>query len=401
MSGIKLGDFVIGQIGITADDLGEENRSRIEVMPEGTYVHHQAGKMQITREHLAQLLADVNSRGDKIPLDYDHSFTAGQGSRAAGWFVRGSAEIAPSSSDPTTLSLYADVQWTNEAAASIRTGEYRFISPEWNFRWKDRISGKWVNKARLLAATLTNRPFFDEMGPVHLCDQGLEAFLAEGGDDEPTLGGSTAGKESTMDMKAIAEALGLAADAGEEEILAAIKAAQEKPVEETKPEGTPVDSAALAALVAQAAKGEEALTLLNRQQRDSAIEAAIREKRIAPAQKEHFEALWASNPEATAKLLSDSPAGSWEPIGSEGKGKGGEESKPVLATAGNHGALYGHNPPAAVTANGDSFPVDEQSRKLHVEALKLLEESGKGMSYTADDYAQAALLAASKAGIAL
>lgn len=387
----QLGEHVIGVLTIQADEISEELRSRIPVMPEGEYVHPQAGKMTITREHLEQLAAQINASGDTIPLDYDHSFGKGQGSLAAGWFIRGSASVDVG--EDGLARLHADVQWTPRAASQIRSGEYRFISPEWNFRWKDRVTGKIVKGARLFAAALTNRPFFDNLGPVHLCDEGLDGLLASD-EDDPTDGGD-AEKEETMDTKAIAEALGLAADADQEAVLAAIAAAKVKESADDKPA---FDEASLAALVADAAKGKEAANELSKMRRDSAIEAAIRERKIAPAQKEHFEALWASNAEGTERLLASIEAGSWEPIGSEGKGA---TEGTTLAQPGNHSSLYGHNPPASVAANGDVFEVSKESRDLHVEALKLLEAESKLTSYTADDYVRAVEAAASKQGIAL
>ena len=107
---------------------------------------------------------------------------------------------------------------------NCRTGEYRFISPEWNFRWRDN-TGKWHETPRLFAAALTNRPFFEEMGPVHLCDQGLHGLLAQapGGDDV-----SAAKEEETMSLKAIAESLGLAADAAEDVVLAKLREQSEE-----------------------------------------------------------------------------------------------------------------------------------------------------------------------------
>lgn len=395
---LELGDFVIGQIAITADDIGSEMRSRIEVMPEGEYVHHQAGKMTITREHLDQLLADVNSRGDKIPLDYDHSAGKGQGSRAAGWFVRGSATIEPSAADPEKMSLYADVQWTPQAAVSIQTGEYRFISPEWNFRWKDRNTGSWVRKARLFAATLTNRPFFDQMGPVHLCDASLESLMAE--DNPSTNAGESGEKEETMSLTPIAEALGLAADADQEAVLAAIAASAEKKEggKEGETSAPAFDEKTLATLVASAAAGQQAANDLATMRRDSVLDKAIEKRKIDPAQREQYATLWAANADSTEKLLASMKEGSWEPKGSEGST---ETAGAVLATAGSHEALYGHNPPAKVTADGQEYDVDEQSRKLHVKALEILATEGKISSYTAEQYVAAVSAAASQEGIAL
>lgn len=135
--------------------------------------------------------------------------------------------------------------------------------------------------------------------------------------------------------------------------------------------------------------------------RDSAIEKAISERRITPAQKEHFEALWASNPEKTAGLLASLPEGSWDPKGSAGTGDSDGERTPQVASRSSHMALYGHNPPESIQANGDSYEVSDESRTLHVEALKLLEAEGKLRTYTADEYVSAVEAAADKQGIVL
>lgn len=390
-----LEDHILGVITLYADDISTELRSRIELFPEGEYVHNQAGKMKIDEKFLQAFADDVNERGDRIPLDYDHSFGSGKGSLSAGWFVRGSAQVEENSRGGK--SLFADVQWTPRAAESIKAGEYRFISPEWNTKWKDKTTGAVKKGARLFAAALTNRQFFDEMDPVVLCDEGIEALLA----NDDTTHGREAKKEETM-SKAIAEALGLKADASEDEISAAIKKQTDDAVAaalEAAPKPDPV--APDATLVANAAAGAKAATELFELKRDTLLDKAIADRKIDPAQRDHFVSLYASNPAGVTGMLESIKAGTFEPIGSEGSGEGKPAASDSVLSTGAHDALYASNPPESVLVNGSPVDVDEQSREVHTAALELLKTSGKALTYTADEYLEASILAASEKGISL
>lgn len=393
-------EYAIGQIAVDPAAL-VEGRARIELFPTGEYVHRTAGKMKVTEEHLTELAADINSRGDRIALDYDHSFAMGKGSLAAGWFIAGTASIESGSNGAPAL--FADVQLTPKATQEVKDGEYRFISPEWNFRWKDN-AGKVVNKARLYAAALTNRAFFEHMAPIHLCDEGIESLIAS----HDTGGEPATTQEGTM--KAIAESLGLAADADEATILAAIKQRDDAAtalegekttlateLEETKGK-LPADDV-MTSLLASAKKGEDAATELAEMKRDTAIATAIRERKIDPAQKEQFETLWAASPEGTEALFASMKAGSWAAKGSEGDTP---ETKPVAVEGERADSLLATgNPPDEVTIGGSVYGVDEDRSKIHTKALELLAADGKGGTYTGDDYANAALRAASELGIGL
>lgn len=396
-------DYVIGLLAIDGEEISEQLRSRIEVMPQGEFKHRTAGNLKITEAHLAGLADWINQYGDKVSVDFDHSFAQGQGSLAAGWFIRGSASLEPSTADASKLSLYADVQWTPRGAEAIRTGEYRFISPEWNFRWRDN-TGKWHETPRLFAAALTNRPFFEEMGPVHLCDQGLHGLLAQapGGDDV-----SAAKEEETMSLKAIAESLGLAADAAEDVVLAKLREQSEErdalktQVEELSHKKE--DAPELEELRASAEAGRKASEELDRMRRDALIEGAIRERKINPAQREHYEAIWAADPDSLQKLFASMSAGSFEPLGSEGD-PDATKTKPLrlaASTAGDHGALYGFNPPSAVPVMGQDMPVDSDTAEIHKAALELLDGDKKLLSYTEEEYMTAVIAAADKKGIRL
>ncbi|MBW8283516.1 MAG: phage protease [Rhizobium sp.] len=126
----------------------------------------------------------------EIVIDYDHQtmFGAvpGVGGRApaAGWIKE---------FDVRSDGLWARVEWTEAAAQAIKAGEYRYISPVYQFLKSGQV-------LHLLSAGLTNVPNLD-----------LAAVAASAQ--------STSQEEN---MEKIALALGLAQGASEGEILAAI-----------------------------------------------------------------------------------------------------------------------------------------------------------------------------------
>lgn len=94
--------------------------------------------------------------GEDLPVTYEHERDARRGGEAAGWMSQFS----------TAGGLRCErVEWTQDAAAEIRAGKWRYISgdafgefdPDGAFRPR-----------RLLAATLTNKPALRGMGGVRL-----------------------------------------------------------------------------------------------------------------------------------------------------------------------------------------------------------------------------------------
>jgi phage I-like protein len=127
-------------------------------------------------------------------VDYDHQsiFGAvpGVGGRAAasGWMK--AIEARPDG-------IWARVEWTAAAAAAIRAREYRYVSPTF-------LHTKAGDVRVIVNAALTNTPAFD------LAEATAAAFIADLTQDN----GET--------MKTVAKALGLAEDAAEDKILAAV-----------------------------------------------------------------------------------------------------------------------------------------------------------------------------------
>ncbi|MEZ5709718.1 MAG: phage protease [Blastomonas sp.] len=180
--------------------LGDDGKvkTHIQLIPFGDPLFGRDGRgpyRLIDKAHAEQVLATTAAIQGSTDLfiDYDHqSFLAvpkGGEARAAGWIKQLSVEDD---------GIYADVDWTAAATAALEAREYRYISPYFRHLIADgRVT-------RLVNAGLTNSPNFE-----------MAAIAAENhGDRKP--------------MTKIAKALGLADDAGEDEIIAAIADMMEK-----------------------------------------------------------------------------------------------------------------------------------------------------------------------------
>lgn len=137
-------------------------------------------------------------------------------------------------------------------------------------------------------------------------------------------------QESTVDSAKLREALGLAADASDEDVREAFDGAftaddstQSGDGGETTdradadllglPARVPdlgkdngpvlVDASQIAALRAMAIKGEQAYERMRRNERDQILNESMRQGKFPPARMEHYKRLWDSDPEGTRELL--------------------------------------------------------------------------------------------------
>ena len=169
----------------------------------------------------AQAVVDATRRrlGNRdFNFDYDHQAVtapkAGGTATAAGW-------AKPEDIFADERGIWArGVQWTRAAAARLTEREYRYISPVFLFEKGTR------RVTQILNAALTNNPALDLMAVAAQSHEG-----------------------DHQDMKAIAQALGLADDAGEDQILTSISVLK-----------TSTASAAAALGLADSATGEELAT---------------------------------------------------------------------------------------------------------------------------------------------
>lgn len=142
----------------------------------------------------------------EIVIDFDHQTilacvpgVAGRG-EAAGWMKRVYA---------SEHGIQADVEWTQEAAQKLKDKKYRYLSPA------SRVE-KGTNRVfQIINAGLTNTP---NMDLVALASATASALA------EPENENSHEKRNERMTLKVIASALGLAGDADEAAIVAAIEA---------------------------------------------------------------------------------------------------------------------------------------------------------------------------------
>ncbi|MDR2450946.1 MAG: phage protease [Candidatus Accumulibacter sp.] len=112
-------------------------------------------------EHLAgKLTARAVARGLSIPVDYEHQSllaeTNGQPAPAAGWINERMLAWIPDEPGAQNPGLHAAVTWTPRAKAMIDAGEYRYLSPVFEY---DPETGAVLD---LLSVALTNTPAMDQ-----------------------------------------------------------------------------------------------------------------------------------------------------------------------------------------------------------------------------------------------
>lgn len=130
---------------------------KIMVLPVGDWNTQFYGPMQVTQDHLSQIVANFKAGVRKaVPVDVDHD-----GGRAAGWIK---------DLDAGSDGLHAQVEWTPYGETLLKNKEYKLFSPEWSFDYVDPEHGS-RHGCVLIAGSLTNRPLFKEL-PVLMANDG-------------------------------------------------------------------------------------------------------------------------------------------------------------------------------------------------------------------------------------
>jgi len=170
--------------------------------------------------------------------------------------------------------------------------------------------------------------------------------------------------DDMSDLKVIATELGLAEDATDEQIVAAIKAAKD-----TKPE-VPEGAVVLTKnqvddLTANAAAGLSAKTELDALKVKTALDGAVLKGKMTPAQRPSFEALASVDFDAFSKAVGELPDGAFKLTA---RGSGAD------ITGGDDGDTP---EPGHVVSAGSLTPVEPETFAVHAKASKALAEAGK------------------------
>ncbi len=291
----------------------------VQLLPAGTFRASDGSGRPTDAPHwkldgaiAARLIARVAAKANPLVIDYEHQTLFaeknGQPAPAAGWFAGRSLEWRDGQG------LFAtDPEWTPPAAARIANGEYRYISPVFEY---DRQSGEVLD---LRMAALTNNPGLTGMAAVAL-----------------TALNDLSTPEDPMNetLKKLLGAIGLAEDASEADALAAVAALKAKAdsldtqiaaLKAQAPDPAkfvPVETmASLQALVA-------ALTArLNDGEVGDVVDAALTAGKLLPAQKDWAVELGKSNLAALKAYVEKTPAIA-ALQGMQGDDKGAGEKKP-------------------------------------------------------------------------
>lgn len=184
--------------------------NRIQLLPAGEFRASDgrpfdAPFWRMTAELAAPLMAALNNRPVRLMVDYEHQTlnTAqnGQPNPASGWISR--LEWVEGKG------LFAEVEWTAAAKKRIAEGEYRYISPVFQYLPTGEVTA-------LLPPALTNTPALDNLDPVALA-AASRLFVTPTNPTNP--------KEKTMNeaLKQMLALLNLPETATEAEQLAAVE----------------------------------------------------------------------------------------------------------------------------------------------------------------------------------
>lgn len=204
---------------------GAKPRTWNQVCKLGQFNGHPAGPFEISRDTYREILTNWLALGRQpIPVDLDHRIEL-EGGPAVAWVV--GLEVRAGDE------LWAEFEWVDpDVVTQVRAGQWGYLSPALRFRALDPVSGE-ESGARLTSVALTTQPFLRGMQPVAARDAAPPAPPSEPlppAADPPTAPATSGTAQETVmsELKTIALAAGLEANAAESAIVEAIKAMERR-----------------------------------------------------------------------------------------------------------------------------------------------------------------------------
>lgn len=249
----------------------------IQVLPLGR-VDSSKGTFFVDEESFRLMTAGIARRGVDLVVDYEHQTLSGSEAPAAGWVkelrLRGGY-------------IEADVEWTPRGSEYLKNREYRYLSPVVTVRKSDsKATG-------LHSLALTNTPAIEHMTAI------VNSENFEGGNN-------------TMDFRnALIRLLNLAQDATDEQIEEAVESRLEGGGDEAV-----VSNKAVCELLGLkagapasdvAAKIQAMQTGIATRSASDAVELALKDGKITPAQKEWAESYALSDPKGFTAFVKKAP----------------------------------------------------------------------------------------------
>ena len=276
--------------------LADSSQAWAQVLRVGKFSHPAYGEFEVTPEHLQNMVRNFREgvrpkAPTKLVVDYNHGDQSG---RAAGWItdleVRNGTE------------LWAQVEWTEEAAEAIRRREYQFTSAEISWAYQDKESGE-DRGPTLLAMAITNRPFVEGMQPLALSEQVSHALdsldQAKPPAAAPVANGGRPPKENLMEEQ-LRQLLGLDEKV---DVLEAVKTLKDNRTVVLSERDT-----LTARLTEVSAERDDLKRQLGEASRDALLAKYEQEGKLTPAMREAWAAEMALNePERFAALMDTLP----------------------------------------------------------------------------------------------
>lgn len=170
---------VVRSIELAEDKVPEH----VQLFRAGTFYHPSYGAFKIESKDLAEMVKNFKAgiRGVDLAIDYKHD----NDDIAAGWIK--DLELRNNGTE-----LWALVDWTPKGSQVVGQKEFRYLSPEFTYKYQDNESLNNYGPT-LLGAGLTNRPTIKNMEPVcqlqesdplQQCVAGLVSDLVSQGHDQ-------------------------------------------------------------------------------------------------------------------------------------------------------------------------------------------------------------------------
>lgn len=182
--------------GQLPETVGSGDAIEVQICPVGDFLNVRDGRTVMQRCDAAALRAVAAGFGEPVLVDFDHSSDEGGSTEAAAWVE----SLSFGEGDGLT-GLF---RFTDKGAEAVSGRRYRFVSPVWTL-------GADGRPTRLLRVALTNRP---QIGGEPILNS------ISGDDPNPPEGHPENRKDPSMDR--LKEMLGLAADASDDDVIAAV-----------------------------------------------------------------------------------------------------------------------------------------------------------------------------------
>jgi phage I-like protein len=348
--------------------------SRIQIAKTGQFQDPRYGKFAITRKDLSTWIANfealhLSDGREGLPIDVDHAPEKFGKTEAAGW-AKKLDTLGLDGKTETPDQLWATVEWNTLGVSLVGEKRYRYISPSYQHNYADETGRR--HGTALVGAALTNRPFLS-MASVSLSAEPIvdaivpadATLLAQEVTDpaEPEREGASDSPGQMALLDDLRTSLGLAADADEATVLAAVEAAKAATPAADKGDKTDKTLAEQATEQGMVLLGADAVAELTENARqgaaiaeerrvekfDATFSKALSEGKVLPAEKDAQRGLYdlACKTGEGVKVL-DLISGREAMVNVEPAGGSGKDGQPVATTptAKEH------------AAHGDDFTLD-------------------------------------------